>query len=219
MFKKLLSGIMAVAVCVVGLSGCGESPPEETETTVETEMTAPNELTEEEMQIWESMPDIVTMRVLNHYETETTEIMYIEKSGAMKSFVCDEYFDVSTFTGNITEWFKENLGNFNKIVKKDTINVKQLITLYTLFTESNNDSKLTDKNLLSTGVQRETTHSFQIYINTNENVFFPIGTGLITVGGRVNNERILDCVSGIDIYVAYIEIDSFINMNTTNIDA
>ena len=121
MFKKLLSGIMAVAVCVVGLSGCGESQTEETETTLETEMTAPNELTEEEMQIWESMPDIVTMRVLNHYETETTEIMYIEKSGAMKSFVCDEYYS----TSNNSEWIISKINNY----KAETIGVVDLHAL------------------------------------------------------------------------------------------
>ena len=47
MFKKLLSGIMAIAVCVVGLSGCGESPPDEMTSETTTEVTTAKTTTAE----------------------------------------------------------------------------------------------------------------------------------------------------------------------------
>ena len=219
MFKKVKKILTAVLFCSVLLSGCGDSPPSETvtETTEQTTVTMPTDLTEEEMGIWESMPDIVTMRVLNHYETETTEIVFLTKNGVLSSVISEEYFDISTFSGDIMQLLEDNIENPAEIIKKN-IDAKKIVKLYTLFTESYNGSGLKDKNLLSVGIQRETTHSFQIYVNTGENVYSSIGTGLITAGERVNNERILDCTNGIDIYIAYLEIDPFIKTDNINID-
>ena len=81
MFKKLLSGIMAVAVCVVGLSGCGESPPEEVE-----------------------MPDVVFVMyqyypIEKEYSTGNfigTSGCYIDKNGKIRRF---EFEDEQNITG------------------------------------------------------------------------------------------------------------------------
>ena len=75
MIKKMKRLITAVLFCSVLLCGCGDSPPSETitETTEQTTVTMPTDLTEEEMEIWESMPDVVTMRVLVNFVDERTD--------------------------------------------------------------------------------------------------------------------------------------------------
>ena len=82
MFKKLLSGIMAIAVCVVGLSGCGESQTEETTSETTTEVTTAKYSEEELEQMAQNMPEIVFVmshnydgsNILGYYITNTGEI-------------------------------------------------------------------------------------------------------------------------------------------------
>ena len=87
MFRKILSVIMAIAVCVVGLSGCGESPPEETETTVETttlETTA--KYSEEELeQMAQNMPEIVFV-MSHHYDNSNIVGYYVTNTGEIKLY-------------------------------------------------------------------------------------------------------------------------------------
>ena len=64
---KLISIILSAIISVTLLTGCekAESVAEETTASETTAATIPADLTEEEMAIWESMPEIVTMRVYN----------------------------------------------------------------------------------------------------------------------------------------------------------
>ncbi|MBQ6944068.1 MAG: hypothetical protein IJN43_07010 [Ruminococcus sp.] len=71
MFKKLLSGIMAVVLCVVGFSGCGESQTEEVE-----------------------MPEIVFVKFYWDY-TDIITGEYIDKYGCIRSF---EFCDMELYT-------------------------------------------------------------------------------------------------------------------------
>ena len=107
--NHIISIILSSIITITLFTACekSESIPEETTVSETTAATIPADLTEEEMAIWESMPDIVTMRVYNDFITETTEILYITKYGEMKSFTLEgnseNYHDI--------EWINEEIEN------------------------------------------------------------------------------------------------------------
>ncbi|MBQ6944072.1 MAG: hypothetical protein IJN43_07030 [Ruminococcus sp.] len=85
MFKKLLSGIMAIAVCVVGLSGCGESQTEETTSETTTEVTTAKYSEEELEQMAQNMPEIVFV-MSHHYDNSNIVGYYVTNTGEIKLY-------------------------------------------------------------------------------------------------------------------------------------
>ena len=210
MFRKILSVIMAIAVCVVGLSGCGESPPEETETTMETEITAPSDLTEEEMRIWENMPDVVTMRTLTNVTNNITEVMYIEKNGLMKNFIVDD----ETFFGYEhivydTEWAEKKFEEHTNAEAVGTVDVHKLINFYNTFLLIDKESKITTKQSFVLPVENNRAYDkYEIYAALN-NVDNGNGEVVLISAGDIYTEYIHNDPNGFIVYEMYVEIEPF----------
>lgn len=203
--NRIISIVLSAIITVTLLSGCAktESVPEETTVSETTAATIPADLTEEEMAIWESMPDIVTMRVYNDFITETTEILYITKYGEMKSFILegnsDNYRDI--------DWINEEIKN-NEVQAVETVSISQLIELYNTLSLIDIDSQLTCRQKMSVDPQRPDAFNYIIYGICGER-HLCISQGLNTA------ENILDDLYGEDVFRLYMEIDPFKQINET----
>ncbi len=206
--QRIFSIILAAGTSVLLLSACekAESVAEETTVSETTVATVPTDLTEEEMAIWESMPDIVTMRVYNDFITETTEILYITKYGEMKSFILegnsDNYRDI--------DWINEEIKN-NEVQAVKTASISQLIELYNTISLIDMDSQSTKRQkMFSVSPQRPTTYNYVVYsICSCQNVCILSGNNL--------TEYILNDTYGEDIFKMYINIDSFKQLNNIGV--
>lgn len=175
--NRIISITLSAIITVTLFTGCAkaESVSEETTISETTAITIPADLTEEEMAIWESMPDIVTMRVYNDYETKTTEILYIEKSGIMKSFVSDEYY----------EGYKDSEWIANKIKTSQTsvideVDIHKLIELYDACLSINKENKMIMNELFKMGLEYDVTFRYEVYYNaknTESSILFLGQTG------------------------------------------
>ena len=206
--KNKLNHIISIILLSVTLfTGCEktESVSEETTVSETTAATIPADLTEEEMAIWESMPDIVTMRVYNDFITETTEILYITKYGEMKSFTLEgnseNYHD--------TEWINEEIEN-NEVQAVETASICQLIELYNTVSLIDIDSQLICRQTMSLDPQRPNTYNYVIYTLYNkENVCIS--------RGHNTKEYIMDGLYGENVFKIYLNIDPFKQSNDTGI--
>ena len=202
--NRIISIIISSIISVTLLTACAktESVAEETTASETTAATIPADLTEEEMAIWESMPDIVTMRVYNDFITETTEILYITKYGEMKSFILegnsDNYRDI--------DWINEEIKN-NEVQAVKTASISQLIELYNTISLIDMDSQSTKRQkMFSVSPQRPTTYNYVVYsICSCQNVCILSGNNL--------TEYILNDAYGEDIFKMYIDIDPFKQIN------
>lgn len=152
MFKKLLIGIMTIVLCVVGLSGCETEEnfseietmtetitqkttalSEKTQTTKPTETTAIEtttaeyELTEEDLQLLDSMPEIVFI-TSHYYFDENIKGYFITNEGEIKMYdfrniAPDETYDLlevmdrldTAVCTEIDEFKAEDLCDISKI--------------------------------------------------------------------------------------------------------
>lgn len=207
--------ITAVLFCSLLLSGCGDSSLSETitETTTEqTTVTMPTDLTEEKMEIWETMPDVVTMRVLVNFVDETVEVMYIEKSGTMKRILYNEIDE--SFSGNYlldTEWREEKFKCVLEAEVCGTIDVKKLIELYDVLLHIDTDSKIKSRQSLSMCVETRTTDRYEIYANRN-NVDGTSEILMISMG-QMLSESVHNDPNADNAYIKYVEIDPFREVN------
>ena len=204
--KNKLNRIISIILLSVTLfTGCekAESVPEETTISETTAATIPADLTEEEMAIWESMPDIVTMRVYDDCVAETTEILYITKYGEMKSFTLegnsDNYRDI--------DWINEEIKN-NEVQTVETASICQLIELYNTVSLIDMDSQLTCRQKMSVSPQRPNAFNYVIYGICGER-------HLCISQGFNTTEHILDDLYGEDVFRLYMEIDPFKQINET----
>ncbi len=205
--NRIISIILSSIISVTLFTGCekSESIPEETTVSETTAATIPADLTEEEMAIWESMPDIVTMRVYNDFITETTEILYITKYGEMKSFTLEgnseNYHDI--------EWINEEIKN-NEVQAVKTASISQLIELYNTISLIDMDSQLISRQSMSLDPQRKNTYNYAIYAMCNtENICVSRGYN--------TKEYILDNLYGEDVFKIYLNIDFFKRSNDTGL--
>lgn len=205
--KRFFSIILAAGISVSLLSACekAENLSEETTSSETTVATIPTDLTEEEVAIWESMPDIVTMRVYNDYETETTEILYIEKSGAMKSFVSDEYYEGY----KDTDWIIHKI----KTCKADVageVDIYKLIEYYKILLLIDENCTMKSRQFISQQIQRETKFSYEIYGNNNSK------NAITFIAYKyASSENICDSLYGEELFELYFEIDPFTTTNET----
>ena len=201
---KLNRIISIILLSVTLLTACEktESVAEETTVSETTVAAIPTDLTEEEMVIWESMPDIVTMRVYNDYETETTEILYIEKSGTMKSFVSDEYYEGY----KDSEWIANKIKTSQASVI-DEVDIHKLIELYDTCISINKENKMIINELFKMGLEYDVTFRYEVYYNVKNNesdILFSGQTGTETYW---NDEQL-----GKEVCVLYTEIDEKIHL-------
>ena len=202
MNKKIISLLIAITMVCMSLSGCGDPPPSDsvTETATEqTTVTTPTDLTEEEMKIWEGMPEIVTMRVLNHYEAKTTEIMYIEKTGVMKSFVCDEYYN----TGNSPEWFIDKINAYNA----ETIGVVDLHALMDFYSmlllvDLSEGMYIENSPLMLLPVEYEHNYEYIVY------GLYKNGNNVQFAKGQTKYNSYIDDLYGKILFLNYLDFDT-----------
>ena len=205
---KLISIILSAIISVTLLTGCekAESVAEETTASETTAATIHADLTKEEMAVWESMPEIVTMRVYNDCIAEATEILYITKYGEMKSFTLegnsDNYRDI--------EWINEEI-KINDVQSVKTTAVKQLIELYNAVSLIDMDSQSTKRQkMFSVSPQRPTTYNHVVYnICSSKNICILSGNNM--------NEYILDDLNGEEIFKMYLNIDPFKQINNIGV--
>ncbi|MBQ8176908.1 MAG: hypothetical protein IJ035_07750 [Oscillospiraceae bacterium] len=202
--NRIIPSVLSAIITVTLLTACEktESVAEETTVSETTAATIPADLTEEEMAIWESMPDIVTMRVYNDYVTETTEILYIDKQGTIKKVISDEYY---TENRDI-DWL------YNKVITCETqiidiASIQYLTELYSIFKVVDTQKALKSIHTFINQIHYDITYSYEIY-------FFNGNGGIDLVAyGRTANDYILDDDSGYDLRLKYAEIDDFIPAN------
>ncbi|MBQ5319599.1 MAG: hypothetical protein J6K17_10930 [Oscillospiraceae bacterium] len=202
--NHIISIILSSIITVTLLTACEktESVAEETTVSETTAAIIPTDLTEEEMAIWESMPDIVTMRVYNDYETKTTEILYIDKQGTIKKVVSDEYY----IENRDVDWL------YNKLITCesqiiDIASIHYLTELYSIFKIIDTQKALKSIHTFMNQIHYDITYSYEIY-------FFNENGGIDLVAyGRTANDYILDDDNGYDLRLKYAEIDDFIPAN------
>ncbi|MBQ8176909.1 MAG: hypothetical protein IJ035_07755 [Oscillospiraceae bacterium] len=199
--NRIISIILSAIISITLFTGCEklESIPEETTVSETTAATIPADLTEEEMAIWESMPDIVTMRVYNDFITETTEILYITKYGEMKSFISDEYY------GGYKDdsWIIQKINN-NDATVIDTTDIHKLIELYNMLLLIEPDCEMTGRLVYQQEVYVEVSYSYKIYGNLKNNI------NMLFAYGYTLEDNIFDDLYGEEIFCLYHEIDPFI---------
>ena len=199
--KRIFSTILAAIISISLLSACEktENIPEETTVSETTVATVPTDLTEEEMAIWESMPDIVTMRV---YRSETTEICYIKKDGTINQFISDEYYDKS----RDTDWIINKI-NDNKAEQVNNIDIHNLILFYSTLMNIDNNSKITSLQQLQTQQYTALT-GFEIY-GIRNNIELNNEFVLVSFGG-VMQQYIRKDPNGENLFNLYKKMDEYI---------
>ena len=134
-----------------------ETTTEETEevTSEETSLTIPDEetilasLSDEEKEVWLSMPDIVTMRVLSRYDEEEeeicteflyNEIIYIDKMGQVKKFITyDDY--TSPDDDIIVAWLSDQISQNEDAELANVADIHKLLKFYNTFMCIDSDSQ------------------------------------------------------------------------------
>ena len=201
--RCIFSIVLAAVIGISLLSGCEKAESVQEETTVsETAIaTVPTDLTEEEMAIWESMPEIVTMRVYNDYETETTEILYITKYGELKSFISDEYYE----RYKDTDWILKKIKD-SEVDILNLTDIHKLIEFYSVFSLNDKESELATRSLLQHGIVEEIIYDYEIYgfYNTDEFLAISIGSSA--------DEYIINDSNGKETLKKYLDLDSFIKL-------
>ena len=201
---KLNHIISIILLSVTLFTACAktESVAEETTISETTAATIPADLTEEEMAIWESMPDIVTMRVYNDYETKTTEILYIEKSGTMKSFISDEYYEGY----KDSEWLANKIKTSQASVI-DEVDIHKLIELYDDCLSINKENKMIINELFKMGLEYDVTFRYEVHYNVKNNESSVLFLGQTGTESYWNDEQF-----GKEVCVLYTEMDKKIHL-------
>ena len=234
---RILNIALAFAV-VLSLSCCGawdeilidEIPTKTTSetaetTSVETSLTIPDEetklasLTDEEKEVWLSMPDIVTMRALYRYDEDDqflyTEIVYIDKIGRVNKFI--SYDDCkSPYDDVIIPWLNDQISHNENAEIADTADIHTLIEFYNTFMRIDNDSKLYLRYTITLGIEIKRHYGFELYgiRNNGKNDFETLlissnnaGNPYIRRNHTEKNEP-LD-TSGDDTLELYLQLDPF----------
>lgn len=199
--NHIISIILSSIITVTLFTGCekSESIPEETTASETTAATIPADLTEEEMAIWESMPDIVTMRV---YRSEITEICYVKKNGTINRFVSDENYDKS----QDADWIIDKINN-SDVEQIDNIDIHNLIRFHSTLISIDNNSKITSLQHLQTQQYTPLTR-FEIYGIRNDT---EMNNEFVLVAfGDVMQQYVRKDINGESLFTIYKEIDKHI---------
>ncbi|MCH5349400.1 MAG: hypothetical protein J1E40_08765 [Oscillospiraceae bacterium] len=212
-----------------------QTTPEET-TTIETtthEITAEEaailaELTDEEKQVWLTMPDIVTMRMLTRYNEKEkeiyseflyNEIVYIDKMGQVRKFIT--YDDSgSPYDDVIIPWLNDQISENENAELIDVADIHTLIKFYNTFMCIDSDSQWISNHTIGLNVEFYRHYWFEIYgiRNNGEN---PFETLLISSGDAGDYEIRRNKTeegepkdkSGRETFDLYLELDPFMVKN------
>ena len=220
--KKAISFALAFAV-VLSLSCCGvgdeilidEIPDEETILA---------SLSDEEMEVWQTMPYIVTMRMLERYDKNEvklydkylyTEIVYIDKIGRVKKFITYDKCRSSEDDKTI-DWLNNQIRQNENAELVDVADIHTLIDFYNTFMRIDSDSKFYERYLVGLDVYIERHYWFELYgiRNNGKNDFETLlisssdaGNPYIRRNHTEKNEP-LD-TSGRETLDIYLQLDSF----------
>ena len=156
LMKKLLKAVFSAILCISALTSCGNTTgetistvPDTMETTAE-ELTTTAEtilatLTDEEKEVWLSMPDIVTIRMLYRYDNEDNflhnEIVYIDKMGQIYKLISNDKYSSSDYN-DIIGWLNNNISQNEDAEIADTADIHTLIEFYNTLICIDSNSKL-----------------------------------------------------------------------------
>ncbi|MCH5349784.1 MAG: hypothetical protein J1E40_10715, partial [Oscillospiraceae bacterium] len=152
-----------------------QTTPEET-TTIETtthEITSEEaailaKLTDEEKEVWLTMPNIVTMRLTERYNANLekpfseflyTEIICIDKLGQIKKITCP---DSPGFDDTIS-WLNEKINMNREIELVDIVNIHSLIKFYSTFMCVDRKGKYSTNPALSLDWEVLKDYYFELY--------------------------------------------------------
>lgn len=178
MLKKTISLALAVILMLL-LSCCGEGDEiqiEESTLTITDEETILASLTDEEMAVWETMPYIITMRMLERFDDNddellSTEIVYIDKIGRVKKFI--SYDECGLSDNDTIEWLNNQISQNKDAEIVNTADIHTLIEYYNTFMRIDKDSEFDQRYLVEVSWYIERHYWFKIYgiRDDNENGF------------------------------------------------
>ncbi|MCH5349215.1 MAG: hypothetical protein J1E40_07820 [Oscillospiraceae bacterium] len=237
LLKKSISLALAFAI-VLSLSCCGisgETIPkptinEITETTSEItpeniaealqvtpeELSILAELNSYEKETWQTMPDIVTIRILSYFEPERlqTEVVYIDKWGNVKKFI-GPYTTPREYDSSL-DWATDQISQNKDAELVDVADIHTLIEFYNTFKRVDRDYKFYCGYEMLSYVDKA-NYGFGIYgirsdgENGFETLKFSRGTEYeyeIRLND-INNEDYID-MSGIEAFDLYLKLDLLI---------
>ena len=199
-----------------------EVTPEATALTIPDEETILASLSDEEKEVWLSMPDIVTMRVLMLYdkwekeqysEFLYNEIIYIDKIGQVKKIISYEEI-ITNDEDEYIEWLNGQISQNKDVEIINVADIHTLIEFYKTFKLINSDCVSSS---IYGGIRADdidpTHHYFKIYgIRNDGDVGFE--TLEISIGSTYNfriqrNKNDVSNTSGIDTLDLYLQLDPF----------
>ena len=152
-FKRLTAVLVTMLIILTGCSSAGEEQPAKEEIIV----TLPTDLTDEEMAIWETMPQVVTMRINSERfyseefddKKEILEILFIEKNGAVRCFkwAGHEKFYKDYTVETEFEWAAQKFTEADKYEITGTVDVHKLIDVLNRLVEGGNTVVVIEHNL------------------------------------------------------------------------
>lgn len=207
-FKLITAIVFSAIIMLTGCSSASDEQPAKEEITV----TLPTDLTEEEMAIWETMPQVVTMRINSHYtkgEHTSTDVAFIEKDGAIREFEITD--DNDKFEEGFTietelEWAAQKFTEAVNYEITGTVDVHKLIEFYDVMSKIDTSNKITDHywSLVVPQIYHEYTGYWEIYGARNgKNEVIEVAHGQYNIDGYY------DDLYGYDALKLYVEIDRF----------
>ena len=130
---------------------------------------------------------------------------HIEKSGAMKSFVSDEYYEGY----KDSEWISNKIKTIEADVTGE-VDIYKLIEYYKLLLLIDENCPMKSRQFISQQIQREEKFSYEIYGNNNLN-----NTITFIAYKYTSSENICDSLYGEELFELYFEIDPFTTTNET----
>lgn len=147
-FKRITAIVFSAIIMLTGCSTAGNEQSAKEEIMV----TLPTDLTDEEMAIWETMPQVVTMRINSERfyseefddKKETLEILFIEKNGAVRCFkwAGHEKFYKDYTVETEFEWAAQKFTEADKYEITGTVDVHKLIEFYDTMSKIDTSSKM-----------------------------------------------------------------------------
>ncbi|MCH5193117.1 MAG: hypothetical protein J1F11_04080 [Oscillospiraceae bacterium] len=156
--KKISISVLLLIFCISALTSCVNDAGENIADTSETTETTADEtaeailstLTDKEKEVWLSMPDIVTIRLLRRYNGDDgdlyseflyTEVIYIDKTGQVKKFISPDKLAPSE-TECTVEWIHDQISRNEDAELINTADIHKLIKFYNTLTYIDPNSRL-----------------------------------------------------------------------------
>ena len=143
-----------------------EATPEEPKELTPEEIAILETLTDEEKEVWLSMPDIVTMRMLKRWDDDGnllyTEAVYIDKSGGVKKIICSDK-PKSIYTDDIIDWLNDQIIQNKDAEYVDAANIHKLIEFYNTFMLVDRNTKFSARYSIGFAEEIKRPYWFEIY--------------------------------------------------------